>query len=378
MSNLKLNEKLNNKSELFTKNINSKMVYQSEFSSTSLDFSWVELIEKACPYIDNIVTNPKVSLIKEEDVVKVEKAKKISVASVKDLSKNTHYIEKIDAITSEVQPSKLLIERTEETYNTYENRVLYTLIYNLSRFVMQKEKEMEDMEVRDEKTLEYAGTTNNGVERLNIELKVTANQLPNIDFEGSNAQSLEEKLKEVYEKIELINRFIMVWQRSALYTSLRDANVSLVFPPLRRTNLILKNPNFQMAMKVWDFLQSYQDIDDEKKEESLDSTGNAILKSILDDAFLMNYYVMDSITPFKRDQKKRITEYAIIMMHQQIKRVIATLLSNGITITEEEILSIIAEELKKEKDQTEINEALIKDKFRTAIDEYLDKAQNYF
>lgn len=59
------------------------MYYQSDFSSDSFDFNWVDEIEFACPYLDNIVTNPKVALIKEEDVVKIEKAKKVSVASIK-------------------------------------------------------------------------------------------------------------------------------------------------------------------------------------------------------------------------------------------------------------------------------------------------------
>ena len=137
---LKANTVLSEKSDNFIEKINSEMYYQSDFSSDSFDFNWVDEIEFACPYLDNIVTNPKVALIKEEDVVKIEKAKKVSVASIKNLSKNTHFIDKVDEETEEVQPSKLLIERTEETFNTYENRFLFTLVYNLSRFIMLKEK----------------------------------------------------------------------------------------------------------------------------------------------------------------------------------------------------------------------------------------------
>ena len=53
------------------------------------------------------------------------------------------------------------------------------------------------------------------------------------------------------------------------------------------------------------------------------------------------------------------------------------LLSNGTIISEQEILNIIAEELKKEKNKTEIDGSEIKNKFKSAIDEYLEKAQNY-
>ncbi|MDD2504942.1 MAG: DUF2357 domain-containing protein, partial [Bacilli bacterium] len=178
---LKLNKEVNQKSENFIQKINSQMYYQSDFSSESINFAWVNEIELACPYIDNIVRNPKLALVREEDVVKVEKAKKVSVASIKDLSRHTHYIEKIDPETMEVQPSKILIERSEETFNTYENRFIFTLIYNLTRFVRKEEQALEELEIKDERILEYAATTLTGNERVNIELKITANESPNDD-----------------------------------------------------------------------------------------------------------------------------------------------------------------------------------------------------
>jgi predicted component of viral defense system (DUF524 family) len=128
------------------------MYYESNFNGDSMSFEWVDEVEFACPYLDNIVRNPKVALIKEEDVVKIEKAKKISVASVKDLSKHTHYIEKITE-NDEVQPAKILIQRHEETYNTYENRFIYTFIYNLTNFIHKKEKELDDLQSKDDKII---------------------------------------------------------------------------------------------------------------------------------------------------------------------------------------------------------------------------------
>lgn len=377
MAKLELNKKLNDKSDIFIQKLSSEMFYQADFSSDFLEFNWIDVIEYACPYIDNIFTNPKVALVKEEDVVKVERAKKISVSSIKDLSRHTHYIEKIDEITHEVTPSKILIERSEETFNTYENKFIFTLIYNLSRFIMKKEKTLENIKIKDEKVLEYAATTHNGEEKINIEMKITANEIPDSEKEQLNIKTIEEKLEEISNKIELINKFIFGWQRSELYKSLEKANVAKVISPIKRTNVILKNPNFQAAVKLWDFLQSYEDSKSESKKKGLDTTGDGILKSILNDAFLMDYFVLDSISSSKREQKKRISEYAVILMHQQIKRVISILLNNGTIISEQEILNIITEELKKEKNKAEIDGSEIKNKFKNAIDEYLEKARNY-
>ena len=108
----------------FNKNIESNMRYRNEISSDLLNLEWLDLLENACPYIDNIIRNPKLTLIREENVNKIEKVRKTSVESVKNLAVHSQYIEKIDDLTKDVQPSKLLEVYNVETYNIYENRVI--------------------------------------------------------------------------------------------------------------------------------------------------------------------------------------------------------------------------------------------------------------
>lgn len=373
---LKLNKELNKKSELFIEKVNSQMYYQSDLSSDLINFNWVDQIERACPYIDNIVRNPKVALVREEDVVKVEKAKKVSVASIKDLSRHTHYIEKIDEETMEVQPSKILIERSEETFNTYENRFIFTLIYNLYRFVRDEESQLDNLEIKDERVLEYAGTTITGAERVNVELKITANQNPDEEDEKV-PRNIEKEIEDVRNRLKKINAFIASWRFSELYTTLEKANVALVVPPIKKTNLILKNPNFQVAEKLWTFMQTYDEGKKEANIDGLDTTGNNDLLGLLDDSFMLDFFVLDSISASKREQKKRLSEYAVIMMRQQLKRIISLLLNSGISVSDEEILEMITNELKKERNKTTVDSTDIKNRFKNEFDEFLDKVKNY-
>ena len=44
------------------------------------------------PYIDNIFRSPNRFIVNEEEVVKIEQAKKITVETIKHLSKNTNFI----------------------------------------------------------------------------------------------------------------------------------------------------------------------------------------------------------------------------------------------------------------------------------------------
>jgi len=348
------------------------MFYSAKLASDSIKFDWIDEIEFACPYIDNIIRNPKLALVNESDVVNIEKAKKVSVESVKDLSKNTHYIEKYDKATEEVRPSRLMIIRREETYNTYENRFIYTLIVNLSRFVFTKEKLLEDLAIQNDKVLEYAASTNNGFERVNIELKISSKE----NIAGMGNKDFAKEIESIKARVKKIRDYISSWQRNEFITSLERANAPFVRPPIKKTNVILKNPNFQIAMKLWTFLQTY-DINDNDESKNLDTEGNDMLKGILDDSFLMGYTVLDSISSSKREQKKKIHKYALVMIKRQVQKAISLLLKNGIEISEEEIFSIIANEIKIEKSKRTVDSTKVKKKFQSAVDEYLDKTKGY-
>ena len=368
-----VNEDLNLKTKMFMENVSSVMSYKSELTSNSISTDWIDLFELCFPFMDNIIRVPKVTLIKEEEVVKTEKARKIGVASVKDLTKHTQFIEKIDAITDEVQPSKILIERYEETFNTYENRFIYTTVDNASRFISKKERILEDFKIENDKVLEFASKTNNGVEKINLELKITASELPN----GKKDDDVLKEIEILKARIKRLKDYISSWQKSEMFKQLTKSHVPMVFPPIRKTNLILKNPNFQMTLKLWDFVQNYDHNDSEGTKEGLDTDGDDLLKGILEGGFLMDYFVFDSIRASKKEQKQRITDYAIIMLKQEIQRLVFLLLNSGIKLTDEEILEMISSEIKNEKEKRFASSTDVKNKFKSALDEYLERTQDY-
>lgn len=370
---INFDEKRREKSEIFIEKINSDMYYQSELNSDSITFDWLDIIENACPYIDNIIRKPKLALINEEEVVKVEKAKKISVESVKDLSKHTHYIDEVNEVTQEVKPSKILISRREETYNTYENRFAYTLIQNLSRFLYKKETMLENLEAKNDKVLEYAANTSTGSENIKIELKIVSNKVSGDD----DKNDFENEIESIKFRVKRIRDYIISWKRNEFMTSLDKAHIAPIVPPIKKTNMILKNPNFQIAMKLWVFLQNYDENLDENETNKLNTEGDNLLKGVLDDTFLTDYFVLDSISSSKKEQKNNLSKYALIMVSQQIRRTVSLLLNSGIDISEEEIISLISNEIKNEKNKRVTGAEDVKKKFQSVMEEYLEKTQNY-
>lgn len=127
-----LYEKFNTKTaEEFMDKIDSTVDIKAEYEKVIEDTEWIEIMEETVPYIDNILRNPNRFIVNEEEIVKIELARKITVESIKHLSKNTNLIQDYDKKTGDVRPSKILNINKEENYDTYENRFIYTLIQNM-------------------------------------------------------------------------------------------------------------------------------------------------------------------------------------------------------------------------------------------------------
>ncbi len=367
-------EKLN-KSQVFLEKLESDMAYSSLYNGDLISFDWLDEIEFSCPYIDIIVRNPKLTLIQEENLVKVERSKRITVASVKDLAKHTQYIEDVDKKTNDVRPSKILDIRNEETYNIYENRFLYTLINDLNRFVATKEKLLNNFELNKNKTLEYKASSLTTEEKVNIELKVSSTSLPS----KQDDKKLEEEINKAKKRLKRVKDYLSSWDRSEMIKALKKEHVNFVSPPLKKTNILLKNPNFRIAVRLWDIIRTY-DLD--KKDESKESDDNNsinIMKSFLDHSFLIDYAVIDSMTRLKREEKKNMISYSVIILTEEIKRVMTLLASCGYKTTEDEFLSLIAKTINEDKrNKTQnISADEVKKKFKSAMEEYLERTQKY-
>ena len=355
--------------ESFVKNTTSEMFYAMNNSCDALNFEWLDKIEDACPFIDQIVRHPKLTLVKEEVVSTIERAKKITSESVKDLAKHSSYINDIDEETGDVRPSKILEVRNEETYNIYENRFLYTFIHDLQRFIFEREDELKNIILGNNKSLEYKAESMEDGEKINIEVRITSEQKDN----NNKDKSLEDLINRQLERIKEVKEFINSWYKSDMFKELDKIHVPFIKPPVKPTNIILKNPNFQLSVQMWEYIRNYGDNLDEKDNEALTSAGNDALSSLLDNSFLIDYFVMDSVSKRKREEREKVNNYSIILLADMVRRVLDLLRINGKDITEEELLNILLEQVKIEQEARLAGIEDIKKKFKSEINEYLER-----
>lgn len=339
MDNLNITDKLNSSDteikDAFLKGIESKMHVKLDYEKKDIDYSWLPIFEDTCYYIDNILRNPKKFIVNEEEIVKIEQAKKVTVESIVHLTQHTNLIQKFDQDTKEVTPSKILNINKEESLDTYENRFIYTIIKMMDEFYERNVSiEPEESYLIDEKKVNYVGETKIGTEKVNIEVKMQSKNNSISKEKLVNGMTLDERLKKLH--IQLSG-----FKESELYKILTKLHVSQVRPPIRRTNVILKNPNFQKAMELWNFLQNYTNSSFSIVKDNQDFIDTGYIRDEFNEAFLINYLTLVSLSKTKNSTTSK--EYASLT----VNKIISSILDTDETITQEDFIKIVTKEYKK-------------------------------
>ena len=359
----------------FTNKTNSTLKVNIDKKRKVKEFGWIEMMAFTIPYLDNILRKPNRFIVNEEEIVKIEQAKKVSVETIKHLSKNTNFIQTVDKETGDVTPSKLLNVRKEETYNTYENRLVFTLIQNMNRFIKKKkenltkispESENNNTEEKDNKMLEYSATSTVEDEQIEVNLSLNSKLVPN---SGKDT----EELSTIIAQIDEIEKKIQGLQSTEVYKTLAKEHVLEVREPVKKTNVILKNVNFQYAMKLWDYLRDNFEDKDTSTEEQKDYMDNGNLKKMVDETFLLHYLTMKTLDNDDIEEKKDTKEE---MQKNVVDQMIDKMLEINENLSEEQIKNLIAAkyEVVKYKKLAVIQE--IQKIFRDHIKSYMKRIGN--
>src|SRR5574344_23589 len=251
---------------------------QTKYQSVQFDYSWIEKIEETIPYLDNLVRNPRKFIVQEEEVVPVERAKKISQETIKHLAQHTNLIQDVDE-DGTITPSKVLNVHKEESFDIYENRFLISLLKNLSFFFqMRKEATKQGSFSKSDKNLSFTGTTDIGSEQVKIDVNLESKTFDDLAGENASGAGLN-------ERIEHIEHIISDFLKSPFAKDL--VNALPVRSPIRKTNAILKNTNLQKALALWEFIEGY-DVKDKREVNDENSVeNNKDLKEKMDRSFYL-------------------------------------------------------------------------------------------
>lgn len=221
---------------------------------------WITTLETYFPSIDKIIGNPFSTLRQEEEIVPIEKARKVNSASIKHLAANTHLIKEV--VDGEVIPKKILTSHSEIEYGIYENRFIMTLINRLITFLSNR------YEVVKSNIESYERKHLNLKSKFNIFESEVAMDIDLVFKESVDNEEVKEKSKIYLSRVTNLTRMVAGYKNSP-FMKMMDGQKP-VKPPIMKTNIILKNPDFRNAYNLWLFLDHcdsiFYDIDVEERD----------------------------------------------------------------------------------------------------------------
>ena len=250
-----------------------------------VDETWLTVVEEGIESIFKIVDKPRRFIATKEEVVPVALAKKISSDSVRHLSQNTQFIATNAA--GEMQPTKILNVTTEESYDLYENRFVYHLIQRLFAFV-DKRTDVIFWATGDEtcNVMSMESKVDDAYEQISYKVEMTV----------KNKQSLVENDTDnmsVFKRIDRVRRMSRVLRQSSFCEIMNGC--AKVHSPIQRTNLMMKDPDYRACYKLWQFIESYDEVgfSIEEQDSAMEFDEEYLLQMYIN--MITNYTVFKSL-----------------------------------------------------------------------------------
>lgn len=209
------------------------------------DVGFLDILETSYPHILRITKDPKKTIRYEQEVVGVEKAKKVDSSTIRHLASHTHLIKSIE--NDNVIPSKVLATFSEEEMGIYENRFIKTLMFRVDKF----------LQVRYDIIKSNLESFQSDRVKISNQFPLQDNML-SIDIDIAVKKDIVEsveKAKSAFDRVTQLREVYKGLKNSEFMVALKSAKT--VNPPIMRTNIIMKNPDFKIAYALWTFLDRF-------------------------------------------------------------------------------------------------------------------------
>jgi len=341
-----------------------KTIYNKTVRETKIfDGNFLDIVIGAYPSLLKICRDPKKTLAYMQEVVAMEKAKKVDSESIRHLASHTQYIRDINE-QNEVIPSKILSTYAEDNIGIYENRFIKSLINRVIVFLDTRLKLMdENLESISADEIRYKNNIKLSHRKIDLEMNIKISN--EILDETQKARELFDKTKNALDKYRAL-------KGTGLYQAV--AKFKDVVPPIMKTNIILHNPDFKIAYNLWLYIDRTTEVgynvqSDEKTNDDDDvilNDFNHIGVFLIND--LMHQRGIQSLEAFDGEKNVRelkhddITKYElepkdIKLSHQEISEYLLSRISE-----------IFEEKYKESLSQGLSYEMSVKRVFREMID----------
>lgn len=348
----------------FLGRVNSKLMMDVKKNHIVENDAWLDMVEFTIPYIEKALIKQIKQIVTEEEIIKIELIKKVTVESVKHLSKNVNFVDQYDQNSGEVIPKKILNAYKEETFMTYENRFLFTLIRLIEDFIFIREKQQENkFKGKNSQKAIYQAEAKLKKEKV----KVNVDYFVEKTVEAKKSDSTAERIKELRKSLKML-------KATELYQILASKRVIPVKAPLKMTNVLLKNVNFQYAVKLWNYLSEQMEMKDKSEKMGKEYEENGMTKSLVDEDIFLLYLIFKN----QEEQDKSKGPKKTAIEDKGVKKELTDALMERIIelnpdLSDKELKELIAEKYMVMKTKRVISLKPVEDRFKERIDKYMNK-----
>ena len=216
-----------------------------------IDMEWVEMIEGKLPYIEKAIEEQRKFIEEHKEVDRIDKVKQVGKDAVQHLTQHANLIMAIEPDGS-VIPERLLNTHREDSFATYENRFLHTLIFKCIAFVEQRFRALQDAPNDSSSKMNIEREIRIGHEQFGFQLEHHAekHERDKVDRD-EDLSSLTD-----YERIERIRMKLDDFAGTELIKSLKGCIA--VKSPINKTNCIKQDPAFKQCYDLWVFIEGYR------------------------------------------------------------------------------------------------------------------------
>ena len=354
------------KSTKFLSSIDSKLIMDVDKSQVVENDEWIDMVEFTIPYLEKALTKEIKNIVTEEEIIKIELIKKVTVDSVKHLSKNVNLVDKYNQQSGEVIPKKILNAYKEETFLNYENRFLYTLIKLIEDYIYLREKQKDD---------EYKGKNHQNA-NYQAEIKLHKEKIHvKVEYDSEITIGIP-KTEKTLERIANIKQSLKMLKQTEVYQILVAKKATYVKAPLKMTNVLLKNVNFQYAVKLWNYLSEQMELNDKTVSEKGEYEEKGIVKELVDEDIFLLYSIFkktNNSEALKGKAKSAIEDKK--MAKQLTDAMIERIIELNPDITEKELNQLIRDKILVMKTKKLISLKPIEDRFKERIEKYMIQAK---
>ncbi len=337
--------------------------FYERYMERRIDSRWLEAIEAAIIPLDNLIRNPRRFIKREEDVVPIEIARDIGPESVRHLAQHTNMIEAIE--DGNVIPGRILNIVKEESFDTYENRFIYTLLKQIQYF-LDKRMAVMMQGAKNDDIFDYSidGNCELGREQVkyHLELEYTS---PHVEVDENEEKLIRADVTGMtsLERVERLRKILYSFQGSLFCKNM--VNTAPVRPPLVMTNALKKNPDFQECVKLWGFINSYSELgySVEYVERYRNPSRDDIREMV--SVIMLQYLLMKGQSgrvSDTADYLERRTEIAPNIIHRYFEQIASTF-----DITVDEVRLVFEKEVKRDERKKQAVQASTRAIFDRAV-----------